>query len=174
MYNTVINDNFFENPDEVVKFANTLKYHKSDMSTDGNFWPGERTESLNKIDEELFYSIIKKVISSYYNFEYEKVKYDGANVYFHKISKDTDLTNSKHNDVGKELAAVIYLNKENSLKTGTTICDDFSNESIKIGNQYNRMVSYDATKIHTPTGYNVSDEYRLTVTVFIENIVVIM
>ena len=144
------------------------------MSTDGNFWPGERTESLNKIDEELFYSIIKKVILSYYNFEYEKVKYDGANVYFHKISTYTDLTNSKHNDVGKELAAVIYLNKENSLNTGTTICDDFGNESIKIGNQYNRMVSYDATKIHTPTGYNVSGEYRLTVTVFIENIVVIM
>ena len=40
----------FDNPDEIVKFANTLKYYKSKT---GNF-PNIRTKSLHEINKKIF------------------------------------------------------------------------------------------------------------------------
>jgi len=170
MYNTVIIDNFFDNPDYIVDYSKSLDYKKSDMRTEGNFWPGERSESIEKYDKDLFNFIVEKILSSYYNFNFEKVLFEGANIYFHRIPSDMALLNSTHNDTGKVLAAVIYLNKDNSIKTGTTICDKNGKSKVIVGNYFNTMVSYDATKLHTPTGYDVSSDFRLTISAFIENI----
>ena len=43
-------DNFFDKPEEIVQFANSLEY----KTARSGFWPGERTEELH-INHTLFF-----------------------------------------------------------------------------------------------------------------------
>ena len=47
---SLIIDNFFEDPDKVVDYANTLEYQQSV----GGKWPGKRSDHLNRLNSELF------------------------------------------------------------------------------------------------------------------------
>ena len=48
-FHNICIDNFFSNPDLIRKYALSLEYHRS---KDGS-WPGERSNTLNIINENL-------------------------------------------------------------------------------------------------------------------------
>ena len=52
-------NNFFKEPDEVVKFANSLKYTKPKEG----IYPGVRTENLHKVDYAFFNATILSILS---------------------------------------------------------------------------------------------------------------
>jgi wyosine [tRNA(Phe)-imidazoG37] synthetase (radical SAM superfamily) len=169
-YPTFILEDFLENPDDVVEYSKSLKFFKPEKDEN---WPGLRTKSLHLFNEKLFNYIVLKILSVYYDFSFHKVKYFDTNVMFHKIYlKDYLNFNKKHTNIHRdndfELAGVLYLNKKFSEKTGTTIFDDSENEIIKISNNYNTLVCYDAKKIHGVN--NILDEERLSIVIFIGKI----
>ena len=47
---TLIIDNFFDDPDKVVEYANTLEFLPSELGE----WPGKRSEELWMTNPELF------------------------------------------------------------------------------------------------------------------------
>ena len=169
-YPTFILEDFLENPDDVIEYSKSLKFFKPEKDEN---WPGLRTKSLHLFNEKLFNYIVLKILSVYYDFSFHKVKYFDTNVMFHKIYlKDYLNFNKKHTNIHRdndfELAGVLYLNKKFSEKTGTTIFDDSENKIIKISNNYNTLVCYDAKKIHGVN--NILDEERLSIVIFIGKI----
>ena len=169
-YPTFILENFFENPDDVVNYSKSLEFFKPEKDEN---WPGLGTKSLHLFNETLFNYIVLKILSVYYDFSFHKVKYFDTNVMFHKIRlKDYLNFNKKHTNIHRdndfELAGVLYLNKKFNEKTGTTIFDDNENEIIKISNNYNTLVCYDAKKIHGVN--NILDDERLSIVIFIGKI----
>ena len=47
LFPSMCTDGFFKNPDNIVKYANTLTYH----SAESGKWPGVRSEALHKINQ---------------------------------------------------------------------------------------------------------------------------
>ena len=169
-YPTLILENFFENPDNIVEYSKTLEFFKP--KKDQN-WPGLRTKSLHLINKSLYDYIIFKILNIYYDSSFHYIKYFKTHVNFHKIHLKDYLNYDKkhtknHRDTNFELAGLIYLNKNFNEKTGTNIFDDNENTIVKISNNYNTLACYDAKKMH---GANeLLDEERLTIVIFIGKI----
>jgi hypothetical protein len=51
-------DNFFDNPDKVLKLVDSLKFTQSK-----GFYPGKRTKSLHLLKYDFYHSVICKVLS---------------------------------------------------------------------------------------------------------------
>ena len=73
-------NNFFAQPDEVVKFANSLKYKKP---KEGNY-PGVRTKNLDTVDYDFFNRTILSILSVYFE-DFENINYSDTYLEFHKI-----------------------------------------------------------------------------------------
>ena len=56
---TIVADDFFREPDELVKLSKTLEF---ESASDGR-WPGLRSKFLHEIDRVLFDKINKKILS---------------------------------------------------------------------------------------------------------------
>lgn len=171
-YPTIVVENFFKNPDEIVEYSKKLNFINSkDWHTKVN-WIGSRTESLHIKNKILFNFIVEKFLSIYYGNELNNLKYFNSYVYFHKITLKDFENYSKKNTIHKDkckLAAVIYLNKNiYNEETGTSIYDKNKNRLIKVSNSYNVLIGYDAKKLHSPT--KIEDENRLTINIFIGEI----
>ena len=54
-------DDFFINPEAIINYSKKLKFYKSE----GNY-PGERTDSLHKVDYDFFLNTTRKIIVSLY------------------------------------------------------------------------------------------------------------
>ena len=140
-------DNFFDNPDEIRELGLHLlesdKVIKS-RDEDGD-WPGYRTEQLGKIDEELTQRMSEKILSCYFNLDFEQVFWNECDMRFQLIpSLDKDKNNLKnkgwiHRDgidprqshrptefdpnpkSDVELAGLIYLTPDIERDTGTSL-----------------------------------------------------
>ena len=160
MYNTIQVSNFFNKPLELIEYSKTLKFYKSNKTKDDQKWPGVRTKSIHSLNPELFSFVINKVLGYYYSMKELEGADILARVYFHKSDKKTSVNftkiNSIHKDEKNVLAGLIYLNKGNDIKTGTTLYD-----------KDNNMICYDAQKNHSPTSLDCA---RLTIPFFIERI----
>ena len=55
-YPLIIKDNFFPDPDAIVKASNKLQYYSSE-----NNWPGVRTKPLNEVNPKLFAYTSQKI-----------------------------------------------------------------------------------------------------------------
>lgn len=171
MYNTIQVSNFFDKPYELIEYSKTLKFYKSNKMKDDQKWPGVRTKSIHSLNPKLFSFVVRKVLSYYYDMS----KFEGldisARVYFHKSNKASSSSfnkaNSIHTDEKNILAGLIYLNKGNDIKTGTTLYDQNYKETVVFSNCFNTMICYDAQKNHGPTSLDCE---RLTVPFFIERI----
>lgn len=112
-------DNFFEDPDKIREFALSL-----DFDQVGNY-PGYRTKNLDEINQDLYNSISKKILSLFYNVE-EILDYE-IDTYFQKIySYDDNIIDEinsgwYHIDEDSISAGVIYLNSIVFPHAGTTI-----------------------------------------------------
>jgi len=167
-YPTIVVEDFFNNPDNVVKISKSVDYYTPKK---GENWPGFRSKNLLITHKNLFEFICKKVLSLYYDFHYDKVGYDNVEILFHKFNykDEKDVKGIIHTD-HKQLAGVIYLNKNiNDENTGTSIYDKNKKRIVKVSNNYNTLVAYDGQMNHGMTGFN--NEERLTIVIFFEKII---
>lgn len=207
LYFPTVVDNFFDNPDKIREYALSLEYKPDPTGS----WPGERTESLHTIDNELYVAIITKILSIFSDFAYQNVKWQNGKIQFHKNKSTGDKDVDKgwiHIDDNFQLAAVCYLNPGiNDMDSGTSIFSlkkgktflpyqrqhykhmfvkgdnvdketykkklkEFNSdydETIRIGNVYNRIVCYGGPEHHCLNGLPENEE-RLTMLLFMDGI----
>ena len=133
-HNEVVNffpvsvDNFFDNPDKIVRYAKNLPM-KSALTGIGGNWPGKRTEALWKIDKDLNQAILLKIMSCYYDISYQSVYWEVSSLTFQEIpafSKNKNDARNRgwiHFDAEKpfELAGLIYLTPDIDPDSGTSL-----------------------------------------------------
>ena len=118
-------DNFFDNPDRIVKYAKSLPMG---IDPDG-IWPGQRTEPLWKINKDLTSALVLKILSCYYDFSYQNISWKYCQMYFQEIpamSKDKNDVRNKgwiHFDSVDdiEVAGLIYLTPDIDPDSGTSL-----------------------------------------------------
>ena len=132
-------DNFFDNPDEIVKFANTCEYEKSKYGA----WPGRRTKPLHLVDFNFFRKLTTKIISLIYEMQNNNVQIM-ANSYFQKI-KGSDYANEGwvHDDRGLEFTSIIYLTKDNNCGTSIFKGKNFNVSAINEPKKRERYTNLD-------------------------------
>lgn len=115
-------DNFYNNPDEIRNFALSLTYNKEEEGV----YPGERTKPIHQIDNEFNIRFTLKVLSLFYNYRHEDVRFKVTS-YFQKIYPFSEDMNDPlnngwfHSDDDYNMAAgVIYLTPSANLESGTT------------------------------------------------------
>jgi hypothetical protein len=118
-------DNFFDNPDRIVKYAKSLPKEPDPIGK----WPGKRTEALWKIDKELNDAIVLKIMSCYYDLSYQNVFWEHAVLLFQEIPTFSKNKNDVENrgwihfdsNGGRELAGLIYLTPDIDPDSGTSL-----------------------------------------------------
>jgi hypothetical protein len=163
MNQIIVKNNFFEHPDKVVEFANTLDF-KPPLSYQN--WPGVRTDNLVDIDKKFFGDVMIKILSTLYG--NTPFRFENSWLHFHKIKKGDTAKVSYHIDQDFEMASVIYLS-EGDIDNGTTIFDENDKKQLVIANKYNSMVLYESNRLHGTTNMNF-DEERLTLVAFFKDI----
>ena len=165
MYPTIVQDNFFDNVNEIIKFSKTLKFYKPEKKDN---WFGLRTKSIHEYDFVLFKNIVFKILNLYY--PNTKLNFDNTIVTFTKQKYKDKCKNKWHRDDCCKIAAVIYLS-EGDIKGGTTIFDDYNKKQVIVGNSFNSMVAYDGNKLHGFTSLSsFKNKERLTMNVFIGDV----
>lgn len=165
---TIIKNNFFENPEEVIKFSKQITWKKP--SNQDN-WPGLRSDNLFQINQKLHDDIVEKIVKLYFNGY--KVSIENTTIQFHKITYEDWLLHDKKNTrIHKDftdLAGIIYLNQDtNNFYTGTTIYDKNKNPSIQVSNSFNTLACYDGNVYHGATSLDKNE--RLTIVIFLNKI----
>lgn len=194
---TLVYDNFFRNPDEVINYAEQLEY----FSNEEGRWPGKRSLPLHEINKNLFNFVTSKIIKLLWPSNFEDI-YFNAHSTFQKISKDYTNPGWIHQDV-EILTAIIYLSKHR--ECGTSIFESknfntlkntekkkeiyikkkFKNElkyleennnnfeeTISIKSRKNRIIIFDSQQMHAAQKFIEKDldEDRLTLITFFKEI----
>tara|TARA_B100000085_G_C18427645_1_gene465429 strand:- start:54 stop:719 length:666 start_codon:yes stop_codon:yes gene_type:complete len=183
---TIVADDFFRDPDEIVKLSKTLEFNKA---PDGR-WPGYRSKLLHQIDRVLFDKINKKILSVIFPGQHE-LQYRCASS-FQLIKQDPKEQLREgwvHYDTPHLFTAIIYLSKHEDV--GTTIVDpkkftsqvinvdkknDFHlgkkvkninlrvqennrqfKDSIVVQSKYNRILIFDSSQYHYVPNYISKD-----------------
>ena len=146
-FNPVCVDNFFHNPDEIREFGLSLNKEPHYKGS----WPGERTEELFKIDEDLNHTLILKILSSYYDLRHTQVNWESSKLYFQSIKpydkKENSLKNQGwiHQDNDMDLAGLIYLTPNADVDSGTSLFEIKPDEEE--GDSTERNILYKNGKI---------------------------
>ena len=67
-------DNFFNNPDQVVKLSKTCEYEPHPNGK----WPGTRTKSLHIINPEFHIQVGRKILATLFPNTHEKIQYSSS------------------------------------------------------------------------------------------------
>jgi len=180
-------DNFFQEPDKVVEFANSLKF----ANLDGHNYPGKRTQFMHSINYEFFEFSTLKILSLLYPNEYKNLKWS-AHQNFQKVPANLKFDSWVHTDEQYEFTCIIYLSK--FLNCGTSIYhpknsygyikntkekDEFFKhrdpkkilqteraykennssfeETIRFNSKYNRLVLFDGANYHSSNEFKHED-----------------
>jgi len=191
---TTIVDNFFENPDEIRKFALDQEYSASPDNT----YPGKRSRMVNEIMPILFNGTLKKINNLFYDsndhfiarcFSYfQIVNKNYSHGWIHRddptiftaivylapgstqgtslFQKKDVFTNSLHWDNDKREAYSKQSDNVDSLEKNNSLFE----ESVNIKGLYNRLVLFDGTMYHGAHNFfGESDEdSRLTMVMFFD------
>ena len=179
-------DNFFDEPDRIVTFANSLQYHPRQK---GDYWYGLRSKPLHEVDKGYFEWSSQKILRAFYKDQTLHV----CNTCFQKTPGIKNISNEGWIHTDKCLmAAIIYLDKDNI--SGTNFYksktfgkekfisseihnkDSFTEEefekardknnkhfekTVEVMGLYNRAVIYDAKVYHGANFHPLNTE-RLT------------
>jgi hypothetical protein len=196
---TIIVDSFFKEPMEVRKFALGMKYEPSSQG----IFSGKRTESLHHNYPNFFKGVCKKILNchsipvveykAYMHFhttceefgDVGWVHHDGGDVVLAAIVYLNINCNNNINN-GTSLYRAKNLNKiegDPVLRKSFIEGKDYKEEKnkhnsdyeevIRVGEAFNRLISYDSFNYHTGAGYygNSLETSRLTLLVFFEQII---
>ena len=117
-------DNFLENPNEVVEFASTLEY----LPHPEGKWPGKRTTNLDKINPSFKKYIESKILSIFLPLD-DILSYEADSIF--QLTSDISDTGWIHSDAPYEMSCILYLNKDNDKKSGTSLYKPKSYHPIK-------------------------------------------
>lgn len=92
-------DNFFDNPDEVRELGlHMLELDSArNSAAAGGQWPGRRSDQVWNKDEKLAEMLTEKILSCYFNLDFEQVFFQLQSLRFHLISRLDDDKNSRKN-----------------------------------------------------------------------------
>ena len=190
--NTLIVDNFFDNPDEIRKIALSRYYRYGGKSNGG--WKGERTFPFQNMGN--ICKCCQQEISSEFQTEQNLLVKESDKIfdicvkhfdvnrqdititsYFHITTKDTEdclpyFSQDKFHSDSCVLAGVAYLTPNAPPNAGTSIFYAEKNKMVNLENKYNRLVAYEAHRIHalSDTFGTTKENGRLTFTYFIHHI----
>lgn len=196
---TLCIDNFFKDPEAVIKFSKTLDFIKNDGR-----YPGYRTKQIHTVDFSFFQLSTAKIIASLYPNEAltGSLKWT-ATQYFQKINTKEHLElGYVHQDIDFEFTSIVYLSDEED--AGTAIFKKIKepvppHDDIKIkrylnnkkSKEYfdsikknrecfkqtfeftslkNRMVLFDASQFHAVNNFGKKQKERLTLITFFNSI----
>ena len=156
LFPTLVVDDFLPDPDQLVEYAKTIEY-KTDPE---HRWPGRRSQYLHTINQELFEYIGVKILNCFnlnHNFTWSALA-------CFQIVEPKYVEGWVHTDVGV-LTSIIYLNKKNHPKSGTSLykpkfishcainVDDKLDSFRKFGEDPNyKLTDYDLSKIRENNG----------------------
>jgi len=190
-------DNFLDDPDAVVSSLLSKKYYVQglpetddivnnniplemnyddggvigDPRFDSPYWKGYRTRDLQEIDMDNYNLIMSKLLQNIFgSFTLSQIEFD-AETHFHLMTKDFVFTDTWfHSDASKFIAGVLYLAKNPSPNSGTTLLID--GEKVSIENKFNRLIVYNAGLTHSAEGCfgDSLENCRATFIFFIRNI----
>jgi hypothetical protein len=160
--NYTLIDDFFEDVDDIRKYALSLKYIKS---TNDTGWKGFRTQLFDNNILEFIKSKLIEVdenfknlnIRAYYHYSLDNTKNEVKNFKEYRLHKDPS-----------EWAGVIYLTPNPKENSGTTLHNDNGEIIHNIENKYNRLIFYRGNILHgvlDTFGDNLENS-RLTITIF--------
>lgn len=116
---TVISD-FYENPDEMRKYALAQKNtYCHEMKDQGYVFPGSRTKELRELSMSLYEKVCKKLISVFHIHEYDLMQW--------QIKTSFQIVEAEyghgliHQDQNTVFAGVLYLSPDASLDGGTSL-----------------------------------------------------
>jgi|TARA_R100000231_G_scaffold92960_1_gene69855 hypothetical protein len=191
LFPTIVIDNFFDDPEMVLKHAETFDYK---FPIDGAY-PGARSDN---VDLKFFQFTTKKMMAALYPMNYRSMTWSGDQ-YFQKINgKDYPEEGWVHQDWTSEITAIVYLSKD--LGCGTAICtptsydkeiifgdkkqnqykemksniyylkknNDRYEKTIKVDSVFNRLVMFDSHSYHNVISFG--DKERLTLVTFLTSI----
>jgi len=104
-------DNFFDDPDAIVKKSKEFKYKVNKYSA------GSRSMPLHELDYQFFNWVNGKIAAIFYPNFSDKLSFSAA-THFDKVKK-SDHDNWVHSDADTKFASIIFLNKEGT--AGTSI-----------------------------------------------------
>jgi len=116
-------DNFFDDPDAVVKKSKECKYKVNNVSA------GSRSNPLHEVDYEFFNWVNGKIASIFYPNFSDALSYEAA-THFDKVKK-FDHNDWVHSDANTKFAAIIFLNKEGTAGTSIYKKKGFHHDIIK-------------------------------------------
>jgi len=115
-YPITIVDNFFDDPHSVIRLAEQQEYETDKLGR----WPGKRTKQVFDFAPNFYSNTINRLFSLFYNLQ--KIRYEYfAEMIFQKVGNQFD-DGWVHVDNPKLLTAIVYLNENPSLNSGTSIC----------------------------------------------------
>ncbi len=178
--NYTIIDNVLDNPYELVNQANSINYFTNESNSFKNFnlsiqnkptgiWRGYRSEQLDILVPDLFYStsnqIIEKILGIK-NFQYV------ISSYLHRGDKSIQTTDLWHVDKNVLLAFIVYLNFDPPEKSGTLL--KINDEIIPIENRFNRLLVYNSSIEHRVENFfgDTFENSRLTLTGFVHKLAI--
>ncbi len=132
--NTIIIDNFLDNPDKVRESVLNIPFIHTGI------FPGIRSDAADESYQEMIRTKLQKIIDKNITFRRDRDCFrfqlclDGSETWIHK--DDT------------EWAGVLYLTPNADINSGTGIFDEDKNLITMIGNVYNRLVLYKGNLLH--------------------------
>tara|TARA_Y100000004_G_scaffold196469_1_gene266581 strand:+ start:1406 stop:2056 length:651 start_codon:yes stop_codon:yes gene_type:complete len=150
MYPTTIVEDFFSDPDAIVKYSENLEYTPSPNGS----WPGVRSKHIAELDFNLFQHIGDKIYSLFYPQSPDRWSLD---MWFQLITpyhEDKWHPSNRgwiHRDMYCNFGGIIYLTKDPEKDTGTSIYKE------ALGYSYQPKNETDIKKNHY-LGYDVSED----------------
>lgn len=149
---TRIIDNFFEAPMGWRAFALDQQYEKCSDGT----WPGERSQPLNDLDNNMFEVFAKKLLEAVP----EYVGFTNLRAQFHLVDGSYIKGWVHDDDPTLNIVGVIYLNKDAPLGTGTTIYNDKYDQNADTYREYFKKDVLFSTPESRANLSNIRDEHR--------------
>jgi len=139
----VVVDDFFDDPEAFADFGKSLP--KESDSKHGR-WPGTRSKIIWEIDEVLTETILKKILSCYYDLDYITISWTDSQMNFQEIPRFSENKNDIRNkgwihqdDPPWQLAGLIYLTPNIDPDSGTSL---YYVKSNKVDQQIPKFTLY--------------------------------
>lgn len=130
LFPSLIVDNFFDEPDNIVHFSKSLSFNSDGKS------PGKRTKNLAQIDYSFFNWVNTKILALLYPQDITNIRYN-ALATFQKVPPNLKFNNWVHEDTSSQITAILYLSKNNNV--GTSI---YKNKKLSSVLDLNQQIKY--------------------------------
>lgn len=133
LYPVTIVEDFYENPDEIRRFALAQQYNFCHERKNLEYvYPGSRTKDLFDLDKNLHEKICKRLISVFHNTEHDHMRW-AISTNFQSVTEEYR-DGIIHTDQNTIFAAVLYLTPDAPLNAGTSLYrknDGFSQKAYE-------------------------------------------